>query len=100
MEYKKIENLVYNNNLIKRENYLSKKEYSLKLDSLLIENLKKCIDNKIPLNINEKELIKVYKVYLKLLKNNYPINSSFFNNLLSISTNKLDFYEIIQNITE
>ena len=27
MEYKKIENLVYKNNLIKRENFKTKKEY-------------------------------------------------------------------------
>ena len=48
MEYKKIEKLVYNNNLIKRENYKTKKEYDLKLDSLLIENLQKCIDKQVP----------------------------------------------------
>ena len=44
MEYKKIENLVYNNNLIKREDYRTKKEYDMKLDTMLIDNLNKCIE--------------------------------------------------------
>ena len=100
MEYKKIENLVYKNSLINRDNFNNKKEYDLKLDSLLIENLQKCIDKNIPVEMNENDLIKVYKTYLKLIKNNYHINSSFINNLLSISSNKLDFFEIIENITE
>ena len=100
MEYKKIENLVYKNNLIKRENYKTKKEYELKLDCFLIDNLQKCIDKKIPLDINEKELSKIYEIYMKLLKNNYNIKSSFFNDLLNISTSKIDFFEVIQNITE
>ena len=38
--------------------------------------------------------------YLKLVKNNYQIESSFINDLLDISTKKLDFFEIIDNITE
>ena len=100
MEYKKIENLVYKNNLINRENFKTKKEYDLKLDALLIENLKKCIDKKIPIDINESDLTKIYKIYLKLVKNHYEINSSFINDLINISSNKLDFFEIIENITE
>ena len=100
MEYKKIENLVYKNNLIDKKDYKSQKEYSLKLDTMLIENLKKCIDKKVPLEMDENDLTKVYKVYLKLVKNNYNINSNFINELLDISTNKLDFFEIIDNITE
>ena len=100
MEYKKIESVIYNNNLIKRENYKSKKEYDLYLDMMLIENLKKCIDKKIPIEMNEKDFSKVYKVYLKLLKNHYNIDSSFINNLISILPKKLDFFEIIESITE
>ena len=100
MEYKKIEKLVYNNNLIKRENYKTKKEYDLKLDSLLIENLQKCIDKQVPLDIDEDDLTKIYKVYLKLVKNNYSIDSSFFGELIKLSPKKLDFFEIINNITE
>ena len=100
MEYKKIENLVYKNNLILRENYKTKKEYDLKLDSLLIENLQKCIDKHVPLDFDENDLTKIYKVYLKLVKNNYNINSSFLSDLINISSKKLDFFEIISNITE
>ena len=100
MEYKKIEKLVYNNNLIVRENYKTKKEYDLKLDSLLIENLEKCIEKKVPIEIDENDLTKIYKVYLRLLKNNYKINSSFLSDLINLSPNKLDFFEIISNITE
>lgn len=100
MEYKKIENLVYKNNLIDKNKYASKKEYSLKLDTMLIENLKKCIDKKVPIDMNEKDLMKIYKIYLKLVRNNYNINNSFINDLLNISVNKLDFFEIIENITE
>ncbi len=98
MEYKKIENLVYKNNLIKRENYSTKKEYDLKLDTMLIENLKKCIDKKITIEMDEKDLTKIYKVYLKLLKNNYDIDSSFINNLVELSEKPLDFFDIISNI--
>ncbi len=100
MEYKKIENLVYNNNLIARENYKTKKEYDLKLDSLLIENLEKCIDKQVPIEIDENDLTKIYKVYLRLIKNNYNINSSFLSDLIKLSPKKLDFFEIISNITE
>ena len=100
MEYKKIENLVYNNNLIVRENFKTKKEYDLKLDSLLIENLQKCIDKQVPLEIDENDLTKIYKVYLRLVKNNYNINSSFLSDLINLSPKKLDFFEIISNITE
>ena len=100
MEYKKIENLVYNNNLIKRENYKNKKEYDLKLDSMLIENLKKCIEKKVSINMDENDLAKIYKVYLKLVKNNYSIDSNFINNLVELSEKKLDFFDIIENITE
>ena len=100
MEYKKIENLVYKNNLISRDNYQTKKEYDLKLDTMLIENLQKCIDKKVPIDMDENDLIIIYKKYLKLLKNNYNINKSFINDLLNISERKLDFFEIIENITE
>ena len=100
MEYKKIENLVYKNNLVNRNSFNSNKEYNLKLDSLLIENLLKCIEKKIPIEMDEKDLTKIYKIYLKLIKNNYNIDNDFINNLLNISTNKLDFFEIIENITE
>lgn len=100
MEYKKIENLVYKNNLINKNNYKSTKDYQFKLDTMLIENLKKCIEKKVPLEMDENDLTKVYKVYLKLVKNNYNISNSFINDLLDISTNKLNFFEIIDNITE
>ena len=100
MEYRKIENLVYNNSLINIHNFKNKKEYNLKLDSLLIENLKKCIEKRIPIEMNENDLTKIYKIYLKLIKNNYPINNTFINDLLDVSTNKLDYFELIENITE
>lgn len=100
MEYKKIENLVYKNNLIKRENYSTKKEYDLKLDSMLIENLNKCIENKVSIDMDENDLIKIYKVYLKLVKNDYNIDFSFMTNLIDLSENKLNFFDIIENITE
>lgn len=100
MEYKKIENLVYKNNLIKRENYSSKKEYDLKLDSMLIDNLNKCIEKKVTIDMNEKDLTKIYKVYLKLVKNNYDVDKNFINNLIELSEKKLDFFDIIENITE
>ena len=100
MEYKKRENSVYKTNLISRDNYQTKKEYDLKLDTMLIENLQKCIDKKIPIDMDENDLIIIYKKYLKLLKNNYNINKSFINDLLNISERKLDFFEIIENITD
>lgn len=100
MEYKKIEKLVYNNNLIRRENFKTKKDYDLKLDSLLIENLNKCITKQVPIEIDENDLTKVYKVYLKLLKNNYNISKSFLSDLIKLSSKNLDYFEIINNITE
>ena len=100
MEYKKIENLVYKNNLINRNNFSNKKEYDFKLDTMLIENLKKCIDKKIPIDMDENDLIKVYRTYLKLVKNNYDISNNFINDLISISSNKIDFFEVIESITE
>ncbi len=100
MEYKKIENLVYNNNLIKRENYRTKKEYDMKLDTMLIDNLNKCIEKKVSLNMTEKDLIKIYKIYLKLNKNNHSVSLDFIKNLIELSEKKLDFYEIINSITE
>ncbi len=100
MEYKKLENLVYNNSLIKRENFKTKKEYDLKLDSMLIENLNKCIEKKVTIEMDENDLAKIYKVYLKLLKNNYEIDKNFINNIVELSSKKLDFFDIIENITE
>ena len=100
MEYKKIENLVYKNNLVKRENYKTKKEYDLKLDTMLIDNLNRCIEKKIPIEMNENDLIKIYKVYLKLLKNNYNISNDFIKNILDLSENKIDFYDVIDSIIE
>ena len=100
MEYKKIENLVYKNSLIKRENYKTKKEYDLKLDSLLIENLNRCIEKRITLDMSEDDVIKIYKTYLKVNKNNHNISIDFIKNLIDLSEKKLDFYEIINSITE
>ena len=91
MEYKKIERLVYTNNLIDRSLYNSKKEFDLKLDTMLIENLKKCIDKKIPLEMNENDFSKVYHIYIKLVKNNYDINKTFITDLANLSTKKLDY---------
>ena len=100
MEYKKIENLVYQNNLIKRENYSTKKEYDLKLDTMLIENLKKCIEKNITINMDENDLAKIYFVYLKLLKCNYNIDKDFIMKIIDLSERKLDYFDIIENITE
>lgn len=100
MEYKKIEKLVYNNNLIKRENYKTKKEYDLKLDSMIIENLNKCIDKKVPIQMDENDLTNIYKIYLKLVKNHYQIDNDFIKNIIELSEKKLDFFDIIDNITE
>ena len=100
MEYKKIENLVYKNSLIKRENYKTKTEYDLKLDSLLIENLNRCIEKKVMLDMSEKDVIKIYKTYLKVNKNNHNVSIDFIKNLVELSEKKLDFYEIINSITE
>lgn len=100
MEYKKIERLVYNNNLIDKENFNSRAEYNLEIEKLLIENLKKCIEKNIELEINELDFAKVYKIYLKLLKKDYPISKDFIMDLANLSTNKLDYLGIIQEITE
>ena len=100
MEYKKIENLVYQQNLLDRFLFKNSKEYNLKLDKMLIDNLQKCIDNSIPIDINETELSKVYKIYLKLIKNNYNIDDKFIINLCNLSTKKLDYLGTIQEITE
>lgn len=100
MEYKKIENLVYNNNLIKRENFKTKKEYDLKLDSMLIENLNRCIEKKVPLDMNEEDVTKIYKIYLKVNKTNHNVGIDFIKNLVELSSKKLDFFEIVNNITE
>ena len=99
MEYRKIENLVYKQNLIDKYLFKNSKEYNLNLDKMLIDNLQKCIDNKIPLEINEIELSKVYKVYLKLINNGYNINYKFISNLYDLSTKKLDYLGIIHEIT-
>lgn len=100
MEYKKIENLIYKNNLIDPTSYKTKKEYNLKLDMMLIENLEKCIEKNIPIDMNENDLTKIYKIYLRLVKNNYDINKKFITDLADLSTKKLDYFMIIQNITE
>ena len=100
MEYKKIEKLVYNNSIVLRQNYNTKKEYELKLDLMLINVLQKCINNNVSIELNEKEFTKIYKAYLRLLKNNYNINFSFIKNLLELLPKKLNFYDIVQNITE
>ncbi len=100
MEYKKIENLVYHQNLIDRYLFKNNKEYNLKLDKMLIDNLQKCIDNKVPLDINEEEMSKVYKIYIKLTQNNYDIDTKFISNLCELSTKNLDYLGIIHEITE
>ena len=100
MEYKKIEKLVYNNNLIKRENYKTKKEYDLKLDSMLIDNLNKCIEKKVSIEMDENDLTRLYKTYLRLIKNNHDIDPNFIKNVIDLSENKLDFFDIIDSITE
>lgn len=100
MEYKKIEKIVYNNNLIKRENYKTKKEYDLKLDSMLIDNLNKCIDKKVPINMDENDLAKIYKIYLKLVKNGYQIDNNFIKNIIDLSEKPLDFFDIINSVTK
>ena len=99
MEYKKIENLVYKQNLIKENDYNSKKEYLNKLDEMLIENLKKCIDKNISLDINEKELCKVYKIYLKLKREGYNIEDDFIFKIIALSEKKINYLSIINNIS-
>ena len=98
MEYKKIEKLVYNNGLIKRENFKTKKEYDLKLDTMLIENLNKCIEKKVTIDMDENDLAKIYGIYLRLLKNNYNIDKNFIKNLVDLSEKPLDFFDIISSI--
>ena len=98
MEYTKIEKLVYNNGLIKRENFKTKKEYDLKLDTMLIENLNKCIEKKVSIDMDENDLAKIYKIYLRLLKNNYDIDKNFIKNLVDLSEKPLDFFDIISSI--
>ena len=100
MEYRKIEQLVYNNNLINRENFKSRFEYNTEVEKLLICNLKKCIDKKIPLDMDELDFVKIYKIYMKLLKKKYPIEKDFIFNIADLSTKKLDYLGIIQEITE
>ena len=100
MEYKKIEYLVYHQNLIDRYLFKNNKEYNLKLDKMLIDNLKKCIDNNIPLDINEEEMSKVYKIYIKLIQNNYNLDTKFISNLCNLSTKNIDYLGLIHEITE
>ena len=100
MEYKKIEHLAYNQNLIAREDYKTKKEYDLAKDKILVINLLKCIEKKIPIEMNEIEFAKIYKIYLKLLHNKYPIKKEFIFDIANLSVKKLDYLGIIQEITE
>ena len=100
MEFKKIEHLIYNQNLINPNDFYSRKEYKLKLDSILINNLQKCIDNNISIDMDELDLSKIYKVYLRLIKNNYDINNNFIKDLSKLSKKKLDYMSVIQEITE
>ena len=100
MEYKKIEHLIYNQNLVNREDFNTKKEYNLELDKMLIDNLQKCIEKKIPLEMDELDLSKIYKTYLKLIKNNYPLEKDFLSNVANLATNKIDYLSVIREITE
>lgn len=100
MEYKKIERLVYNQNLINPQTFNTRKEYTLRLDKMLIDNLQKCIDKNVPIEMDEIDFSKIYKTYLKLLKNNYPINADFIIKLSNLSVKKLDYLGIIQEICE
>ena len=99
MEYKKIENLIYKQNLIKETDFNSKKEYLNKLDEMLIDNLKKCIEKKITLDINEKDLCKLYKIYLKLKREGYNIEDDFIFKIIDLSKKKINYISIINNIT-
>ena len=99
MEYRKIENLIYKQNMIKEESFNSKKEYLNKLDEMLIENLKKCIDKNISLDISEKELCKVYKIYLKLKREGYNIEDDFIFKIINLSEKKINYLSIINNIS-
>jgi len=100
MEYKKIKNLVYNNNLIDRYKFKKKCEYDLEVDKLLATNLQKCIDNRVTLDMDENDFVEIYKIYLKLLKHHFPIDKDFINNISNLSSKKLDYLGIIQEITE
>lgn len=100
MEYKKIEHLIYNNNLVKRENYKRKIDYELEIDRLLFENLQKCVDKSLPIEMDELDFAAVYKKYLRLLKNNYKIDMNFIIKFANLATKELDYLGIIQEITE
>ena len=100
MEYKKIEHLVYNQNLINPQLFDSRKEYKLRLDKMLIDNLQKCIDKKIPVEMDEIDFSKIYKTYLRLIKNNFSIDKDFIIDLSHLSVKKLDYIGIIQEICE
>ena len=100
MEYKKIEQLIYNNNLINRDNFKTRGDYNLEVDKLLINNLKKCISKKIPLDMDELDFVKIYRTYLKLIRKNYPIDNDFILKIANLSTKELDYLGIIQEITE
>ena len=57
--------------------------------------------NMLPTTIyNYKDLSKIYKVYLRLIKNNYDINNNFIKDLSKLSKKKLDYMSVIQEITE
>ena len=98
MEYKKIENLVYKQNLINESDFNSKKEYLIELDKMLIDNLKKCIEKGITLDINEKDLCKIYKIYLKLKKEGYNVEDDFIIKLIDLAEKKINYLSIIDKI--
>lgn len=100
MEYKKIERLVYNQNLINPQDFYSRKDYQLKLDKMLIDNLAKCVEKQVPLEMDELDYVKFYKTWLKLIKNNDNIDRELIFKVANLSTKKLDYLGIIQEITE
>lgn len=100
MKYKKIEQLVYNNNLIDRSSFKLKWQYELEVDKLLIENLRKCIDKKVILEMDELDFVKIYKTYLKMLKYHVSIDKNFIFSIADLSSKRLDYLGIIQEITE
>ena len=67
---------------------------------MLIDNLQKCIDKCLPIDMDENDFSNIYKTYLRLLKNKYDISSDFIPKLSNLSTKKLDYMSIIQEITE
>ena len=67
---------------------------------MLIDNLQKCIDKNVPVEMDEKDFSKIYKIYLKLIKNNYLISNDFIFKLANLSVKKLDYLGIIQEIFE